>query len=355
MRRIFVNPAGQRDNLGDSILRRPYLDALRDRGELHVLAGKDRDYSSGLGIRDGDVVYESRAKWFAGALASGLVGKLIFASNAGEVVGTDAEKRRARWQPLIASLARRTGGDVIVAGVSVRPGTDASATQLPRLVRSATVVTWRDEAARQALRIGSVQPDWAFALGGTESFADRSRLAIALRGDRPPLSDRMVSVLRTYAEQHGLSLWVVVQVRRDAAAARELRSRLGAEIFDWSADTDHAHHERALREFYRTCRVIASDRIHALIIAATEGATPIGLATSDPAKLARTFDHVYPLPIIDARSETATLSDLPVDDPTLSSHLAAARQALECVRASIADPEGRQPQDTGIQPVRASQ
>lgn len=341
MRRIFVNPAGQRDNLGDSVLRRPYLDALRERGELHVLAGKDHDYSSGLGLRDDDVVYESRAKWFVGALASGLVGKLTFAANAGEVVGTAAEKRRARWQPLVASLATRTGGDVIIAGVSVRPGTEVSTTQLSKLVRSATVVTWRDTTVERVLQVGTVQPDWAFALGGTEESSHRSRLAIVLRGDRPPISDEMVAALREYAEQHRLSLWVVVQVRRDVTAARDLRSRLDAELFDWPADTDHARHEQDLREFYRTCQVIASDRIHALIIAATEGATPIGLATSDPAKLSRTFEHVYPLPIVDTRSDAAMLGDLPTDDPSLANCLTKARRALERVQADIADPDGR--------------
>ena len=50
MTRVFCNPAGQRDNLGDSVLRRPYLAALREGGDLHVLVGDDADYASGLGI-----------------------------------------------------------------------------------------------------------------------------------------------------------------------------------------------------------------------------------------------------------------------------------------------------------------
>src|SRR5690606_38315853 len=38
-RHIYVNAGGQRDNIGDSLLRRAYLDALRPAGQLHVYTG----------------------------------------------------------------------------------------------------------------------------------------------------------------------------------------------------------------------------------------------------------------------------------------------------------------------------
>jgi hypothetical protein len=44
-----------------------------------------------------------------------------------------------------------------------------------------------------------------------------------------------------------------------------------------------------VREVYRSSAGVVSDRIHALILGMTEGAAPIGLASSDLSKVARTF------------------------------------------------------------------
>lgn len=302
MRRIFINPAGQRDNLGDSVLRRPYLDALRARGTLHVLAGRDDDYSSGLGIGRDDVIYRSPVAWLGSAFLHAVGRRLTFAVNAGEVVGTRAEKRRSIWQPILAALARFSGGEVIIAGVSVRPGTKTVETHLSYMSRMAALVTWRDAATMEESGRGVVQPDWAFHLGGTGSGGPRDRFVVCLRGDRPAPTEEVVRSIRDYARLNELELWVVVQVRRDADAARTLAGRLGASVFEWPSHINHADHERALRDFYKGSRIVASDRIHALIIATTEGAVPIGITTSDPAKLSRTFSHVMPLAIINEDS-----------------------------------------------------
>lgn len=299
-RRVFVNPAGQRDNVGDSVLRRPYLDALRRRGELHVLASGE-DFSSGLGLRAEDIVYSSRARWFLGAVGSAVRGNLHFAVNAGEVVGTRKEQLRAIWQPVLACLARISGGSVFLAGVAVRPGTDVAKTHLRGLARMATVKTWRDQATVEDVGIGTAQPDWAFALGATANCGSpRKRLAICFRGDRRLPSEAFLRSLREFSDEEQLEPWVVVQVRRDRAAATALQGLIGGQILVWPDHTSHAAQEARLRAFYRECSVVVSDRIHSLIIACTEGATPIGATTSSSAKLSRTFSHVMPLEIIDA-------------------------------------------------------
>lgn len=338
MRRIFINPAGQRDNLGDSVLRRPYLDALRARGRLHVLAGRDDDYSSGLGIGRDDVVYRSRVAWLGSALLHAVGRRLTFAVNAGEVVGTRAEKRRSIWQPILAALARVSGGEVIIAGVSVRPGTKTVETYLSYMSRMAALVTWRDAATMEEFGRGVVQPDWAFHLGGAASEGLRDRFVVCLRGDRPVPTDEVIRSIRDYARLKELELWVVVQVRRDAAAARALAERLGARVFEWPSHINHADHERALRDFYRTSRIVASDRIHALIIAATEGAVPIGLTTSDPAKLSRTFSHVMPLEIVSEDSLGGDCSPWPQassSEEEVRARLTQARHTLDEIRGQI--------------------
>ena len=279
MRKVFVNPAGQRDNLGDSVLRRPYLQSLRPLGELHVLVGSDADYASGLGLLPSDHTYASRRKWLLSALRAAFAGRLCFAANAGEVVGSFSEATRSAWQPFLALAARARKGQVVLAGVSVRPGTSARLTHLGILARLARVATWRDEATRDEVGIGVVQPDWAFAIDRSatiERTVPRTMLAIAMRGDRPFPADAWFDTVRSLAKRLDLEITVVEQVRRDALRASELAERLGARVIVWPSDVDHRGQEAVVREHYRGCRAVISDRIHALIIGVTEGAVPIG-------------------------------------------------------------------------------
>jgi polysaccharide pyruvyl transferase WcaK-like protein len=301
MRAIFVNPAGQLDNIGDSVLRRAYLDALRDKGVLHVLAGQDDEYNSGLGLQPADVVYRSSLQWLAHAVWHALRRRLTFAINAGEFVGHRVDKRRSTWQLFVALIARLSGGQVLLSGVSIRPGTEGADTHLRRLARLSSLVSWRDAATQQEFQLGDVQPDWALHLGSQDFTGDRPMLAIALRGDRPAPSDGWVLAVRELVTTHRLRPCVVVQVRRDGDAALELAARLQAEVLDWPVGVDHAGQEAAVRAFFRTCRFVVSDRIHALIIGATEGALPVGVKTSDPAKLTRTFERIAPIGLVDAQ------------------------------------------------------
>ena len=305
MRNVFVNPAGQRDNLGDSVLRRPYLDALRERGRLHVLVGDHDDFTSGLGLTENDVAYRSKSRWLAALCRSAVARSADLGVNAGEVVGTSRERIRSLWQVVAAGLVRVGGGTVVVSGVSVRPGTAPSATNLGVLSRWADIVTWRDTATRDALGLGEVKADWAFSLLADDlrDPRDRPRVAVCMRGDRPAPTAAWVERVRTFAESRNVELVVVVQVRRDAQRARELATLLHAELIEWDATDDHLAQERKLRALYATCLAMISDRIHALIIAAGEGAVPIGTSTSSPDKLVRTFQPVTALPIAPGEDE----------------------------------------------------
>lgn len=292
MTRVFCNPAGQRDNLGDSVLRRPYLAALRDAGELHVLVGSDADYASGLGIAEGDTVYASRARWLAGAGAAAVRGKLTFAANAGEYVGSPREWVRSLWQPLLAVAARVSGGSVVLGGASVRPGTQAGWTHLRLISRLAGFVTWRDRDSRERIGHGEVQPDWAFVCGGGQHDSERSSIAVVMRGDRPAPPAQWFDAVVALAREREATIVVLVQVRRDLERAHELAEGLGATVLPWPDEADHRRHEESVRQFYRTCSHVISDRIHALIIGATEGAIPLAFSTTNPTKIDRTFASV---------------------------------------------------------------
>lgn len=290
---IFVNPSGQRDNIGDSVLRRPYLEALRGTGELHVLVGRDDDYASGLGLRPEDKLYISRLRWLRAAFICALHRSMSFAANAGEYVGHIPEMLKGSWQLILAVAARATGGDVFLAGASVRPGTTVRLTHLPVLARLSSVTTFRDLATRNAIGRGDIQPDWAFTTGSGYDAELRPRLAVVLRGDRPIPSERWFSRVRALAEAHGLEPCTVVQVRRDGERAGQIAEVLGGACFDWLDSQSHSDQEDDVRSIYRESKYVLSDRIHALILAATEGAVPVAFSTVSTEKIDRTFAHVF--------------------------------------------------------------
>ncbi|WP_345439130.1 glycosyltransferase [Microbacterium gilvum] len=322
---IFVNVGGQRDNIGDSLLRRAYLDALRGCGDIHAYTGPDSGYNSGLGLRDTDHSYESPAAWLLMAFLSGLRHRgTVFAANTGEVVGTDVEYRKGRWQEPLSLLLKIRGGRTLLAGVSVRPGSSIDQTSLRTLSRRAAFATWRDTWTRDAFGVGEVQPDWAFALGGAadDDGSDRDVLAIAMRGDRPLPGDAWVSDVREVISATQARPVVVVQVRRDAERARELAALFDADIMDWPVSDDHSVQEARVRELYRSSVAVISDRIHALIVGLTEGAVPLGFSTGSPEKVTRSLSTVVSTPFfarpgegqriwLDAlRSRSTTLDDL---------------------------------------------
>lgn len=299
--RIFVNPAGQRDNLGDSVLRRPYLDWLRQTGRLYVLARSDDDFGSALELHSDDHAYSSRALWLSRALVALLFEGAVFAVNAGEVVGTVEEMRNSRWQSLLAFAATIGRPRLVACGLSIRPGTNPAVTHVARFSRVASPLSWRDRWSRDAIGRGTVTADWAFATGTPrEEMApseDRTRIAVVMRGDRPAPKPIWIDSVRSLCEAEGLDPIVVVQVRRDLLRATEIGELLDAEVVAWSPSANHAEQESVVRSVYRQCRAVISDRIHALILGLTEGAVPLGTTTVPSEKISRTFEPVTDLPV----------------------------------------------------------
>jgi polysaccharide pyruvyl transferase WcaK-like protein len=87
-------------------------------------------------------------------------------------------------------------------------------------------------------------------------------------------------------------LCVVTQVSVDDERSRRLASDLGAELVGRSHPNGHAAQERRLREVYRRTAVAASDRLHIIIAALTEGAAPVGLQLDDSDKISRHFSTI---------------------------------------------------------------
>lgn len=295
--RVYVNPSGQRENLGDSVLRRAYLDELRRLGELHVLAGEHPAYVAGLGLSPNDRIYSSKREWLVGALRHVRREESVFAVNAGEVVTGRNYASTYLWQSALSRATQKGGGKTVAMGIANREHPATLRPLLARFVRSGDLVTWRDGEAARMFGVGSVQPDWAVALGQSDEVlaksSSRDQIAISLRGDRTLPSDVwFASVEQALAEMGSPRVVVVVQVMRDTPRARELASRFRGTTFEWAEDRSHSDHENRIRDIYRSCRAVISDRIHALIIGMTEGALPVGFAPHSPQKIVKTFSAI---------------------------------------------------------------
>lgn len=296
-RAVFVNPSGQRDNLGDSVLRRPYLEALRAMGPLHVYVGNHPSYISGLGIVDGDRVYRSKGRWALACAIAAVSRRAHFAVNAGEIVLDRKYWFTAAWQVPLIALCRVGGGEAVAWGISRRRRPASASLVLRVTVALCSHVTWRDPESPVGPK-REVMPDWAFAIASqVDGAAQRSVVALAFRGDRPPLTGEALEALSQFASTRLLDLVVVTQVQRDRDYGRILADTLDAGFVDWAPEASHSDQERLLRLTYSQADCVISDRIHALIIGATEGAAPIGLASTSDEKVKRTFQSITDAPI----------------------------------------------------------
>jgi hypothetical protein len=340
---VFVNPSGQRDNLGDSVLRRAYLDALRGQGWLHVYVGTDASYISGLGLRAEDVTYDSKFAWLRSAVVKAPRGGM-YAFNAGEYVLDRRFLVNAVWQAALVTAFRSRGGTAVALGIAVRAGASRIRTGgLRLLLRPLSRVSWRDPDSCTAVGVGSVAPDWAFALGSSSGSlmpaGERDVIAVTMRGDRAAPDGAWIAVVIELAKAFGARVVVVNQMRTDARRCAELAAALGGDVLDWK-DESHAEQEQRIRAVYARSVAVVSDRIHALILGATEGAVPVGLTTSDPEKVRRTFAAVSVAPVaLRAHDDFAGMitwaRDLIASRDALMADVIRARVTLDAVSTSM--------------------
>lgn len=298
---VFVSAVGQHDNIGDTVLRRAYLDVVRPLGRLHVFVGDKPDgYVAGLRLGPDDVVHRVPASWRR-CVRDGLLAGSFYGFDSGETeVRRPYARRYTRLAPLLA-VNRARGGAAVQAGTGVR-ASYRWRVPIAAVLRLCDVVSWRDAYSRDLMGVGGVAPDWAFALGpdaGTlRAGTDRPLLAVSVRQGtgsvrREPPDAAWAGRVRALAGGLGLTPVVVTQVGRDAPLGDRIARDLGAEHVGWDGD-DHAAQEDRLREVYRSCSHVLSDRLHVAVVAATEGAVPVGLTAAGapgdaPDKVARTL------------------------------------------------------------------
>lgn len=288
---VFVQPSGQDDNLGDSVLRAALLRALRTpRSHLHLyLPNQTSDYLAGLSLSERDVVYSSRSRWLESARSSS---RPIYAYNAGEISGASDGRHPGRAREAEVRSVVGRGGVSIASGMGFKHPDAREGVRIGRSLRGAAVVSWRDQVSHSVSGIGEVVPDWAFARGtdpdGWIPRAQRTCLAVTLRFDRPWPDDDWIRAVRNLASRLSSSVVTLAQVARDAPRAVHLAEALGGQ-YAMAPSTRHDLLDAHVRSVYARSIAVLSDRAHALIIGATEGAQPLGSAGA-PQKITRMMD-----------------------------------------------------------------
>lgn len=296
---VFVWATGQDENIGDSLLRRAYIASLREYGDVSPWTGRASDeFLAGLGLSTSERAFRSYAEWYWAALRSGWARPTVVAVNAGEVPVSRKGALRMLTLAALILWTRIRGGQGVWVGAGVpRKGVRKFLAWPYVLVASlCKYVRFRDSESRSVLAAtGDVAPDWAFALGtATTEWKprdDRSLLAVVIRGDRERPSVEWISWIRETADLHGLAPIVVVQVRRDAAMADWLAEEIGGSVSSWESG-DHRSREAEVRRIYAESALVVGDRLHGLIVGATEGALPLGWVETSTGKVRRHFDTV---------------------------------------------------------------
>jgi hypothetical protein len=290
VRDAFIHPAGQDDNLGDSALRAGLMIALESpdiRRHIH-LYGQSSDYEAGIARGTGDRFYRSRAEWLR---ALGQAERPLLVVNAGEVNPRPGAVYPSRARALEMRDVLRRGGLLVAAGLGVKDVRTAAGAIDP-ILRRASLVSWRDHGSRAAAGFGGVAPDWAFRLGTPSAdwspHASRNLVVVTLRHDRPSPPEGWADAVRSFAAQRDVRIVTLAQVARDAPLAVRLARELGGEYLV-APSMRHDLLDSFVREVYSRARAVISDRAHALIMGATEGAYPIGSA-ADPQKIHRLLD-----------------------------------------------------------------
>ena len=267
------------------------LRSLQRHGPVTVYVGSaSPGFIESLGVRPIDTVDSSFPRFIARLTQAAIRGQAAFAFNPGEIRCTRRQAlMHAALLPALAAIRAR-GSSVIRIGVGTRDFTPVWG----RLIWLTTLFgtnIWRDAYSRDQFRRGTIAPDWAFgeAAPAGDPSTGRTHLAVTLRSDRQAPTDAWIQGVRSAAAELRLRLVVVTQVRRDGPTDQLLASRLGCEHRAWPDDRSHSDQESVVRATYKASCVVISDRLHALVMALTEGAIPTGVVEHPNAKAKRHF------------------------------------------------------------------
>jgi hypothetical protein len=292
--RTFVSLTGPAGNIGDALIRRGTLDWARDTSdELVAYTGAAPDvWLEQLGMPHNATVLRSKKsvrRWLWMLATSRNRPVLVF--EAGEVPldrGNGLRELVFLAETIIVRLKR---GVVVRPPRGIRAPTNPSAWLHARAAHLSQIALWRDRASARIAGSTRVVPDIGFAAGIRQGQTERNELIVSLRGARPTPNPQWVAAVRTFAEEQSLQIRTVVQVWEDEDRAHELADALGGVFEPWG-DTDSVAQEAQLRERYDRAKLVVSDRMHVLVLAALSGAVPVELVPNPTGKISAAFDTI---------------------------------------------------------------
>jgi hypothetical protein len=296
---VFVPLVGEFSNVGDVMHRNELLQWLTPVGKLHIYIGKaPKDFVKSLILPDDAILYTSFFSWLL-KLIFARVNCTIFVFNSGEVT---LRARRLFLELLLLPfilLVKLKGGKIFRIGIACMSNIKINLFWLWKLLFKTTdKIFWRTKKSQELFQIGEIIPDLAFAPPLVEAksinptYPNNEFLVISMRHDRPYPSDEWFSKIKEFANQKGLKIVVVSQVRKDNHRTEEIASKLGVQAIIWNQNVNHLHQEEVVRGYYNRALITISDRLHVLIAAYTQGSIPCCILTSQADKVQDHFDAI---------------------------------------------------------------
>lgn len=331
--RTFVSLTGPAGNIGDALIRRGGLEwAIGTSDELVAYTGAGPDvWLRQLGVPTGTRVLRSKrsvARWLW--LLATSPGRPVLVFEAGEVPLDRGNVLRETVFLAETIIVRLKRGVVVRPPRGIRAPTNPALWLHARAARLSQFALWRESGSAALAGGERVVPDIGFGAGLRPGLPDgeRDELVVSLRGTRPLPGPTWVAAVRDIAASASLRIRTVVQVREDEQRARELADALGG-VFDPWGDTDPIVQEQTLRDRYDRARLVISDRMHVLVLAALSGAVPVELVPHPTGKITAAFASIG---LHDLSRDDAT-----TDAPAMQRFLQAQIERSEEVRLRVSD------------------
>ncbi|CAL4860853.1 hypothetical protein [Microbacterium sp. MM2322] len=345
--RTLVSATGPAGNIGDALIRREALAwAVGTSDELIVYVGDAPDvWLHQLGVPSGTRVLRSKrsvGRWLWLIATAPRHPVLMFES--GEIPLDRGNVLRELVFLAETVLVRLKGGIVVRPPRGIRAPTQPAGALHALAARWSQFALWRDAESAALAKGTRVVPDIGFGAGIRAGLpaTERRELIVSLRGARPFPSDDWCEAIRAFARAEGLGIRTVVQVREDEDRARDLADALGG-IFEPWGDTAPLVQEERLRERYDAARLVVSDRMHVLVLAALSGAVPLELVPSPTRKITAAFETIG---VRDVTADTERLTAAQMAErlqwqiarvDEITARIAAAATELAAVETEIRD------------------
>lgn len=197
--------------------------------------------------------------------------------------GVSSPRSNYRRDGCLYALQRMPRMNLALVGASFGTISPSRAWLLNVAQRRGGAISVRDSRSRLLLAGADVGvqlvPDLAFLLPTTEPRARSRRRALFMMREVPAIPvDKMAHIVAHSAEAlrgRGLEPAVAWQVGRDAAFGRALAEAAGVPVATPLAPT--AMRRPAMERLYRESAIVLGNRLHALLIAAANGAMPVAL------------------------------------------------------------------------------